>query len=288
MLRFAENSDQGRRRANNQDSLLVMKREGLFVVADGMGGHAAGDTASRIAVDTIQRYFQARRDHPGHEWGGPISVAQDPDAARLRMAIEKAHREILGAMEAEPRFAGMGTTVVAAWVLGSRAIIAHVGDSRCYLLRQGKLKQLTRDHSLVNALQDRFELNPTQKKRAQELSHVLTRALGVDRGGAAQVEMSENDIRENDILLLCSDGLTDEVQDDELRRILASEPVPGKAVSRLIRQANEMGGHDNITAIVVEVAANVNLEDTDMDEETVDMTGEWFFDDDEAIQNVKT
>ena len=279
-LRYGTNTHSGRRRGSNQDDLLVLPEENLFVVADGMGGHAAGELAASLCVQTIRESFEATRSRPPTSWPHPPEPGQDPCITRLVTSIQLAHQKILETMRAQPKLRGMGTTVVAAWFTADRVFIAHVGDSRCYRLRGSELTQLTRDHSLVNALKERFELSPAQRAQAEGMSHVLVRALGVEDDVYADVDVTVMTPDSGDTFLLCSDGLTDEVRDPELLSILAQEESPGRAAARLIRRANDLGGRDNITAIVMEFE-KVVAEDEDtmlLDEETVDMTTEWFDD----------
>jgi len=279
-LKYGTNTHLGRRRAKNQDDLLVFPEENLFVVADGMGGHAAGELAASLCVQTIQKFFENTAGHPPASWPHPPEPGQDPCITRLVTSIQLAHHKILDTMRAQPKLRGMGTTVVAAWFAADRVFIAHVGDSRCYRLRGSELTQLTRDHSLVNALKERFELSPAQRAQAEGMSHVLVRALGVEDDAYADVDVTVLTPESGDTFLLCSDGLTDEVRDPELLSILAQEETPGHAAARLIQRANDHGGRDNITAIVMEFE-EVVVDDEDtvlLDEETVDMTTEWFND----------
>ncbi len=276
-LNFGTSTHPGRRRKANQDDLLVDKAENLFVVADGMGGHAAGELAAHICVDTVKKYYEDTRDRPPATWPHPPEPGRDPFISRMITAIQLAHQKILATMQTHPKLRGMGTTVVAAWFAADRVFVAHVGDSRCYRLRGGELAQLTRDHSLVNALRERFELSPAQEAQTANMTHILVRALGVEDDSYADVDVAVLTPEDGDTFLLCSDGLTDEVQDMDLQSILGSQDTPGHAVSRMIRRANEHGGRDNITAIVVEYESTImDAEETFLDDETVDMTTEWF------------
>jgi serine/threonine protein phosphatase PrpC len=276
-LKYGTCTHPGRRRKANQDDMLVAANENLFVVADGMGGHAAGELAAHLCVETLGGYFADTHGRPPADWPHPPEPGKDPFITRLGTAIRLAHQKILATMRTHPKLQGMGTTVVAAWFAADRVFIAHVGDSRCYRLRNGKLDQLTRDHSLVNALRERFDLSAAQEAQAANMSHILVRALGVEDDSYADVDIAVLTPEDGDTFLLCSDGLTDEVEDPGLRSILDSEETPGRAAARLIRHANDQGGRDNITAIVVEYESTfVEAEETFLDEETVDMTTEWF------------
>ena len=284
-LKFGTCTHPGRRRKANQDDMLVSQAENLFVVADGMGGHAAGELAAHLCVETIGGYFEDTYNRPPSAWPQPPAPGKDPFITRLVSAIQLAHQKILATMRTHPKLQGMGTTVVAAWFAADRVFIAHVGDSRCYRLRDNKLEQLTRDHSLVNALRERFELSPAQEAQEANMAHILVRALGVEDDAYADVDIAVLTPEDGDTFLLCSDGLTDGVEDPDLRTILGSEDTPGRAAARMIRRANDRGGRDNITAIVVEYESTyVEAEETLLDEETVDMTTEWFNEPDETAE----
>ncbi|MFH1529827.1 MAG: PP2C family serine/threonine-protein phosphatase [Pseudomonadota bacterium] len=276
-LKYGTCTHPGRRRKANQDDLLIEPEENLFVVADGMGGHAAGELAAHLCVESVKRYYEETHGRPPATWPHPPEPGKDPYITRLVTAIQLAHQKILATMKTHPKLKGMGTTVVAAWFAADRIFIAHVGDSRCYRLRKGELAQLTRDHSLVNALRERFELSPAQEAQAAHMTHILVRALGVEDDAYADVDIAVLTPEDGDTFLLCSDGLTDEVQDPDLQSILGSEDTPGRAAAHMIRRANDSGGRDNITAIVVEYRATfMDAEETLLDDETVDMTSEWF------------
>ena len=278
-LKYGTCTHPGRRRKANQDDLLVEREENLFVVADGMGGHAAGELAAHLCVDTIKEYFEATRGRPPTSWPHPPEPGQDPYITRIVTSVRLAHQKILGTMKTHPKLQGMGPTVVAIWFAADRVFLAHVGDSRCYRLREGELVQLTKDHSLVNALRDRFELTSKQEAQTANMSHILVRALGVEDDSFADVDIAVITPEDGDTFLLCSDGLTDEVEDPDLKSIMGSGDTPGKSAAQMIRRANDRGGRDNITAIVVEYeGAIVDAEETFLDDETVDMTTEWFED----------
>ncbi|MBM4371965.1 MAG: serine/threonine-protein phosphatase [Deltaproteobacteria bacterium] len=281
-LCYGHNSHPGRRRTSNEDKLLVVPEENLFAVADGMGGHAAGELASTLCVDALREWYDLTRGLEPSAWPLPPAAVDDPLSHRLVIGIRRGHERILETMKKHPQLRGMGTTVVASWFVADRVLIAHVGDSRCYRLRGGRIEQLTRDHSLVNALRDRFELNQEQEARARDMSHILVRALGVEDDAYADVDLLVLAPEPHDTFLLCSDGLTDEVRDLELLSILGQEDAPGRAAARLIRRANERGGRDNISAIVVEYCGVSEGEGPYLDEETVDMTNDWFQEPDDA------
>ncbi len=250
-LEVAELTDVGRRRDSNEDNLTrlvpkdprLMERKGaIFVVADGMGGHAAGEVASEIAVETIrEEYYE--------------SPAEDVVEA-LQHAIKQANQVIYERATEQAGRAGMGTTCVVLVMRGSLAYIANVGDSRAYLIRDGQLRQITNDHSWV-AEQVRAGMLTDAQARTHAHRNVITRALGTQP--EVEADLFIEPLRSGDLLLLCSDGLSGPVSDAELSRIVTSLP-PQEAVHELIAQANEQGGPDNITAILVHVLEAPPLE----------------------------
>jgi PPM family protein phosphatase len=222
-------TDIGRVRERNDDSFLV--EPPLFAVADGMGGHRGGDVASQLALVTIEELF---RDGRG-------SLAQQ---------VREANAAVFERSAADKAVAGMGTTLTAALIQGEQAHLVHVGDSRAYLLRAGTLRQLTEDHTLVNRMVRAGEIT-RQEADVHPHRNVLTRSLGTE----PEVDLDESDLGllEGDRLLLCSDGLTGMVAEDQIRAILESTPAPQEAAERLVRAANNAGGLDNITVVVLDV-----------------------------------
>jgi len=248
-LSSAGASDRGRKRTNNEDSFLVLEDLRLFAVADGVGGQKAGEVASAIAVETLAESMpgllgRGDRTPPA---GAGSGAEREPSA--LRYAVSLANKKILEAVRERPEQAGMGTTLTALLFAQGLAHLAHIGDSRAYLLRSGRLRQLTADHSLV-ADQVRAGAMTPQQARTSALRHVITRALGL--GDAVESELLEQDVRKDDVFLLCSDGLTEMVDDTAIRNVLTASG-PKKAVQELIDAANKAGGVDNITAVVVKV-----------------------------------
>ena len=230
-MQYGSRTDIGRVREHNEDSLLATPP--LFAIADGMGGHAAGEVASEIAVQILAN--QA----PRHA-----------DAEALGAAVEAANREIIQAAARGTGRKGMGCTMTAAIVDGERLVIAQVGDSRAYLLHDGNLQQLTRDHSLMADLIDAGEITPEEAKYHPQRS-VITRALGSNP--YMHADLYELNVEAGDRLMLCSDGLSGMVDDADLRDILATIPDPQECADELVFEANEAGGADNITAIVVDI-----------------------------------
>jgi protein phosphatase len=230
-LLVGSRTDVGRVREHNEDSLLVSSP--LFVIADGMGGHAAGEVASELAI----RVFE-----------DAAITGANPEALR-NAAIESNRVIIQGAREGLGRM-GMGTTLTAAVIEGERLLIAQVGDSRAYLLRDEQLRQLTRDHSLVEEL-----ISAGQITRAEARTHpnrsVITRALGSDPD--VLPDIYETRVRSGDRLILCSDGLSSMLEPAALQKILNENPDPQRAADALVDGANDAGGHDNITVIVINI-----------------------------------
>ncbi len=255
-------TDVGRKRRHNEDAYLLDAERGLFVVADGMGGHAAGEVASRITVESIQEFIAGTEDEHENTWPFGFNNRYSLEGNRLTTSVEKANEKVMRAVQNRPELKGMGTTVVAALFDANHATLVHVGDSRAYMLRRGELKRLTDDHSWVQEQVNAGILSEDEAK-SHPLKNVVTRALG----GAAHVavDLIEVPTVVGDRFLLCSDGLTGMVSDEEIHRHLHEDPTLDVAVRALIDLANERGGVDNITAIVVEVTGEgsaANLVDT--------------------------
>jgi serine/threonine protein phosphatase PrpC len=237
----------GRVRTNNEDSFRILDPVHLFVLSDGMGGEAHGEVASSLAVDTIVNYCTHPKDDPGVTLVADSSDNWSDKTRLLQNAVRAANLSIFESAEKNSEQRGMGATVTAAWVNDSRLSIAHVGDSRAYLLRSGSLQQLTNDHSLV-AEQVRRGIISRQQAEESEMQSVLLRALGAHH--EVEVDVDETAIYPGDVLLLCSDGLTRMVTEPEIAGTLQAETNPSAAAQKLIDLANENGGLDNITAIV--------------------------------------
>lgn len=243
-------TDVGRKRRHNEDAYLLDKERGLFVVADGMGGHAAGEVASRITVESIQEYIAATEEEHESSWPFGFNSRVSLEGNRLTTAVEKANEKVMRAVQNRPELKGMGTTVVAALFDADRATLVHVGDSRAYLFRDGELRRLTDDHSWVQEQVNAGILSEDEAK-SHPLKNVVTRALG----GAAHVsvDLIEVPVRPGDRFLLCSDGLTGMVSDEDLFASFRPSEDLEKTVRQLIDAANDHGGVDNVTAILVEV-----------------------------------
>ncbi|MFL6190538.1 MAG: Stp1/IreP family PP2C-type Ser/Thr phosphatase [Actinomycetes bacterium] len=254
-LVFAAATDVGRMRKNNEDSYL--SAEPVAAVADGMGGHSAGEVASAIAIEELAALGERG------PWENETAATDD-----LKQAILRANRRIRGMAASDRKLNGMGTTLVALLQDGDMVHVANVGDSRGYLLRQGELSQVTVDHSLVQELVDDGRLSPKDAERHPQRS-VITRALGIDP--EVEFDLFTYKLQVGDRLLLCSDGLSDVVEPTQIRNVLLRVRSPQKAARQLITVANEQGGPDNITVIVVDAvdeSAALDLED----EQTGDLT----------------
>ncbi|HMM33998.1 MAG TPA: Stp1/IreP family PP2C-type Ser/Thr phosphatase [Thermoanaerobaculia bacterium] len=243
-------TDVGRKRKHNEDAYLLDAERGLFVVADGMGGHAAGEVASRLTVESIQEFIAGTEDDHDNTWPFGYNNRYSVDGNRLSTAVERANEKVMRAVVNRPELKGMGTTVVAALFDEKRATLVHVGDSRAYLFRDSELRRLTDDHSWVQE-QVNAGILSEEEARSHPLKNVVTRALG---GGAhVAVDLIEIPVGDGDRFLLCSDGLTGMVSDEEITEALSSSRSLEQIVRGLIDLANERGGVDNITAITVEV-----------------------------------
>ncbi|HYA97346.1 MAG TPA: Stp1/IreP family PP2C-type Ser/Thr phosphatase [Methylomirabilota bacterium] len=241
-------TDVGRVRSNNEDSYRIVEPLNLFVLSDGMGGEAHGEVASAIAVDTIADHcLEAAADHDAPFHGQPL-VGWSDHTKRLASAVYLANQKIFAAADRSEERHGMGATLTAVWIGGNRMSLAHVGDSRAYLLRSGNLQQLTTDHSLVAEQVRRGILSAAEAERS-DMQNVLLRALGTQE--EVEFETDEHQLIPNDALVICSDGLTRMVTEPEIAGTLQAETDPQKAAEQLVNLANENGGADNITVIVV-------------------------------------
>jgi protein phosphatase len=238
ILRAAACSDVGLRRAGNEDAFAVAPELGFCLVADGMGGHTAGQVASQLASEAAKRAIQTLE-------GATATLSE-----KLRFAVTSANRAIFAAAQRQPEYAGMGTTVVAVLAAGERAALAHVGDSRAYLVRAGRIRLLTDDHSIVAELLRRQEIS-LDAARDHPHRHVLTRALGVRP--TVEPDLAELTPAHGDVFVLCSDGLTNHVEHHELAKQISEQPNLQDACDELVELANHRGGEDNITVVLARV-----------------------------------
>lgn len=235
-------SDVGRVRQGNEDTFLVDAERGVFLVADGMGGHAAGEVASALAADTVGRALLETVSRGG----GAEALAE-----AMTLSFQEAHRIITSRSHDEPATAGMGTTLTACVASPTGLLrVGHVGDSRAYRLYGKTLVQLTRDHTWVQDQVEAGRLTP-QSARTHRLSHVITRALGA--GSTDDPDLVQVGLEPGDVLLLCTDGLSGMLSDPMIGRILAHGLPAAETVDRLVEAANERGGTDNVTAVVVRI-----------------------------------
>lgn len=248
LMDFALRSDVGRKRRHNEDSSLVAPELGLALVADGMGGYKAGEVASAIAV---YRVLEEMKPFLGEQH--PEMIDQESGFTRasvaVRNAIVQANEEIFDKAEGIPQCNGMGTTVVAAMFYAGRVTLAHVGDSRAYRMRNGELRAVTNDHSLVQEMVDRG-LVSAEEAAENTPRNLVTRALGVER--TVRVEITQDHFESGDLFLLCSDGLNDMVSDKEIGLTLSKYSANlAEAAERLVALANERGGKDNVSVVLL-------------------------------------
>jgi serine/threonine protein phosphatase PrpC len=243
-------TDLGRVRTNNEDCFRIVEPLNLFVLSDGMGGEAHGEVASALAVETIVKYCMDPQADPAAAGMIAAEPSWTEKTKRLTSAVHLANKNIYDSAEAHPEQHGMGATLTAAWIDGAKLSIAHVGDSRAYLLRSGTLQQLTSDHSLV-AEQVRRGILTAAEAEESEMQSVLLRALGALP--EVDVDTDEHTLFARDILMLCCDGLTRMVTEPEIAGTLQAETDPTRAAEKLIALANDRGGVDNITVIVVRI-----------------------------------
>ena len=246
-VKFAGLTDQGKGRSNNEDAVWVDAHRGLLIVADGMGGHESGEIASGMAITIIPSNFEqlAKAGTPGEITDKGFSE----ETNRLGFCLKMANQMIFEAAKRYPEDRGMGTTCTAALITEGRLSVAHVGDSRCYLIRHGRMEQLTQDHSLVMEQVRHGLLSKDDEVRAAQ--NTLTRSIGT--GAEVEVDLDEHPLFPGDVVLLCSDGLGKELSDDQVLQAVKETPEPKELVRRLIDGANSAGGRDNITVAVSRV-----------------------------------
>ncbi len=252
-------TDVGLQRDHNEDSYAVLSEYDLFIVADGMGGHRAGDVASRLATDAIAEFFRSTAQEDA-TWPFHFDTSLSEDENRLVTGIRVANRRIFERSIRSRDCAGMGTTVVGALYSKkkNRLFVGHVGDSRAYRVRGDQIQQLTRDHSLIN---DYLLAMPelTEEQRAELPKNVITRALGMQDSVA--VDLVNDEPQLGDVYLLCSDGLSGMLTDEQILDVVGSSKETNEICRRLIETANENGGEDNITALVIRFDDGTGNED---------------------------
>ncbi len=242
MYQFHAQTDPGRCRENNEDSVAFDEHALVVVLADGMGGYNAGEIASGMATAFIKAELSRWLSEAG-------ATAQMKDIRRaMEICVDNANIAIYNSANANPSFAGMGTTLVLGVIKDGRLLVGHIGDSRCYRIRQGHLEQITKDHSLLQEQMDAGLISPEQAA-GSPIKNLVTRALGVEQG--VMLEVNEFSIEPGDVYLMCSDGLSDMVSDEVIVRIAAEDLRLEPLAEHLILAANECGGRDNISVLLV-------------------------------------
>lgn len=243
----------GMKRNHNEDAFLVLADEHLYCVADGMGGHASGEIASRIAIDELEDFYRRTSKDADLTWPFKMDRGRNYEENRLATAIKLANARIYEAASSEANYRGMGTTIVSLHFAEDGVYIGHVGDSRAYCLRDGALRQMTEDHSLLN------DYLKAKKLTAEEIDafphkNVIVRALGMK--DTVQVDIEHFQATDGDLFLLCSDGLSGMVHDDALMAAVTASADLHATCTQLIELANAAGGNDNITCILVRYFSN--------------------------------
>ncbi len=246
-IEVAGQTDVGRKRNHNEDNFAIMAEYGLYVVADGMGGHASGEVASKMAVDALQEFFAATADDPERTWPYKMDRSKGYEENRLVTGIKLCNLRIYENAQRNAKQRGMGTTLVTLFAVEDGIYLAHVGDSRIYRLRDGKIDLLTEDHSLLN---DYKKMKRLTEEEIANFPHknVIVRALGMK--DTVKVDTRFETPRAGDTMLLCTDGLSGPVTDERMLEIIESAPDLPTASNRLIEAANENGGPDNITCVL--------------------------------------
>ena len=247
-IRAAGLSHVGMKRTHNEDSIGILSDYSLYIVADGMGGHASGEVASKMAVETISSFFKMTTRDSEATWPYKEEKNLRYDENRLVAGIKWSNRRIYEAAAREPKYKGMGTTIVTAFFTQTGAYLGHVGDSRGYRIRNEQIEQITEDHSLLN---DYIKANKLTPEEIEHFPHknVIVRALGMKE--LVQVDVNRLDPKVDDCYLLCSDGLTSMVGDDDVLRLVLGAPDLQTACKDLIDAANEAGGTDNSTVALI-------------------------------------
>jgi protein phosphatase len=249
MIESHGQTDVGRKRKLNEDSYLVDPETHLYAVCDGMGGHNAGEVASKMAIESISAFIEKSHREKEITWPYGLDVNLSFDGNRLKTAIKLANKKVYKAADNREEYTGMGTTAVAALVSGNVMTVGSAGDSRCYLVRDGKLSQLTRDDSWVSAAWAEGILS-AQEIEKHPLRNVITKAVGAK--DTIDLDIVEHHFQNGDLAILCSDGLHSMISDEEIQKVLT--PMPGsltEAAQRLIDAANEAGGKDNVSVVLV-------------------------------------
>jgi serine/threonine protein phosphatase PrpC len=251
-LRYAGTTHVGVRRKHNEDNFVMVPEQRLYVVADGMGGHACGEVASQITVETLGSFYKDSADDDELTWPCKLDRELSGSENRLRAGVKLANLRIFEKAQMDAKYKGMGTTVVVAYFHGNSVVVAHVGDSRVYRLREGSLTQLTEDHSLLNDYKKMATLTEEEERNFPH-KNIIVRALGMKE--IIDVDIQTDAPLEGDIYLLCSDGLNGELEDTEIESILVEAETIEESCAVLIEAACENGGKDNVTVVLVQVTA---------------------------------
>ncbi|MBZ4331129.1 Stp1/IreP family PP2C-type Ser/Thr phosphatase [Corallococcus interemptor] len=246
-IEVAGSTHVGMKRNHNEDNYLVLTEENLVCVADGMGGHSSGEIASRIAVDELGEFFRLTSKDQDATWPFKMDKQRNYDENRLATGIKLANARIFERATTDSKYKGMGTTIVSVHFAENGVYVGHVGDSRVYFFRGGILQQVTEDHSLLNDYLKAKKLTPEEIENFPH-KNVIVRALGMKE--QVQVDVTRVDPLENDVFLLCSDGLSGMITDAQMQDILSRTPELEKACGQLIDLANAAGGNDNVTCVL--------------------------------------
>ncbi len=248
-IRYAAKTDVGMKRTHNEDYFALIEDEQVFMVADGMGGHACGEVASQLSAEVMGEFYKHSKDQDAtwpYRYDHNLTYVEN----RLVASIRLANLRIFQMAQSDPSLRGMGTTLVGALIAGNTCYVAHVGDSRAYVVQGGKIQQVTRDHSLLEDYKDARPDMTEEEAQAFPHKNVITRALGMR--DTVVVDLNRVEIKDQSRFLLCSDGLSGMLSDPEILEILSKHDDLEAAVSALIDGANAAGGTDNITAMVIE------------------------------------
>jgi serine/threonine protein phosphatase PrpC len=246
-IEVAGETNVGMKRTHNEDNFSIIEDSGLYIVADGMGGHASGEVASKMAVDALKEFFAATALDPERTWPYKMDRSKGYEENRLITGIKLANLRIYETAQRDAGKRGMGTTIVVMFAVEDGVYCAHVGDSRGYRVRDGKIEQLTEDHSLLNDYIKMKRLTPEEIANFPH-KNVIVRALGMK--DTVKVDTRFESPRAGDVYLLCSDGLSGPVEDPEMLEIIQRHGDLKVAASKLIERANENGGPDNITVVL--------------------------------------
>lgn len=248
-IQYAGQTDVGRRREHNEDAFELLPEQRLFVVADGLGGNAAGEVASRLAVDSLAGFIRSYQEDPDITWPTHENSELGPVENVIANAVHSANQRVWRVANKYAAYRGMATTVVSLLLDNGRCYVAHVGDSRCYRYRNGRLERFTEDHSLLNAFLKSGATGIDEKDFP--MRNVILRALGTEE--SVEVDVRSAAVQPGDLFLLCTDGLTGEIPDDDIARQIEDSDDPEALVQRLVEAACEAGGRDNVTVVAVKI-----------------------------------